>query len=596
MADVSEHKLTKDQLENTAYLAESRMKERLSGVVSSPPSGTNPSHIVRGQSNAGVTTYSIHPDGKIDVNFTRHDGGSSTTTIRPDGSLSKTDLNTRDTLGLTSTEEGRLTQASWQEADAFKKANFPHAKTLAERGAAIDERAKVTAFKEIEGHKTGTIGVQDAANEVKANNLANDLEQDAKMMKSGTLSTERASQLATIMADNGVTDPAKLQSGLEDYIGRLRGKEGPQMIEKMSATAEGSANLNRLLGQGTPNPTRESAKVFQHPAAQSAPAPATPAAPAATAPAATAPSTAPAHAPDSAAANPSSFGDLMKKDASFGEKDAGATKVAAEVLEHPGATNAFMKAARKVAGKAALPLGLGLAAHEASAKDALAQNAVAQGQMSPEALTQYRAIQGAQMATVADPTVIGGELAVQATYKKFAEANNLSPQLAESLRPSALTDALPDVKQLTRNDLSSQQNKFDDIYDGISRIKPDDLPPESRPALEALQENKNRITATEQKLDGKAGQAGPGGFDRSKELSNLERYQTSYKQVYDDLDRDGQLNGISEHLKNKAEPSAPAPAPTPENAPSLAASNDENYGNTSRPVPARPAAAAPGMS
>lgn len=579
MADVSENKLTRGQLENTAYLAESRMKERLSGVVSSPPSGPNSPHIVRGQSNAGVTTYSIHPDGKIDVNFTRHDGGASTTTIKPDGSLSRTELNTKDTSGLTSKEESSLTQASRQEADAFKKANFPHATTLAERGAAIDERAKVTAFKEIEGHKTGTIGLQDAANEVKANTLANALEQDLKMMKSGTLSTERTSQIATTMAANGVTDPAKLQSGLEDYIGRLRGKEGPQMIEKMSATAEGSADFNRLLGQGTPNPTRESAKVFQHPAAQSAPAPA------ATAPA--------APAPDSAAANASSFDDLMKKDASFGEKGA---KVATEVLEHPGVTKTFMKAAEKVVGKVALPLGLGLAAHEASAKDAIAQDAVAQGQMSPEALTQYRAIQGAQMATVADPTVIGGELAVRAAYNEFAKANNLSPQLAESLRPSALTDALPEVKQLTRNDLSSKQNKFDDIYDGISRIKPDDLPPEDRPALEALQENKNRITATEQKLDGKAGQAGPGGFDRGKEMSNLEKYQQSYQQVYDDLDRDGQLNGISEHLKNKAEPSAPAPAPTPENAPSLAASNDENYGNTPRPVPARPAAAAPGMS
>lgn len=242
------------------------------------------------------------------------------------------------------------------------------------------------------------------------------------------------------------------------------------------------------------------------------------------------------------------FGTLLKGEASFGREAAAAARV---VEDGAGAIKTF----GKVAGHIAAPIGLGLAAHEASAKGAEAERAVSEGRLSAEALPEYYAIHAAQAATVFDPSIVAGEQGVQKAYSDFAARHKLDPELKESLRPSALTDVLPTVKRMGPDDLSDAQNQFDAVYEGVSRIKPEDLAPEDRPALEALQENKRRITETESQLEGRSGQAG--GFDRSLALSKLGTYQKEYKVVYDDLKSSGQIDGIARRIDEDARESKP---------------------------------------
>lgn len=492
------------------------------------------------------TTYAIDSSGTLTVTRKYADPGKndfSVTTIRPNGTSSEQYINNGDTEFFADDRKalqhknalssGSKTDAKFvQESVLGVKGGQNPSRTAANMGEAIEARADVRLAQIQSGKVIASQTLQETTDRLTADRIADKLDQVAK----GEMSLKETQDVMNALGDKA--SPEAFKTGASAYADRLRGAEGTKLVSEMRSTVwqkEGADLLGGLL-------TRDA--------------------------------------------------NLGKEAAALGKE----TKVAAGVLEHPGLAGPFLKATGKVVGKVAAPLGLAIAAHEASAKDAIAQDAVEHGQMSPEALTQYRALQGAQMATVVDPTIVGGEMAVQATYKEFAKSNNLSSELAEALRPSALSDALPEVKQLSRADLSDKQNRFDDIYDGISKVKPEDVSPEDRPALEALQENKSLITGTEQKLDGKVGQSGTDGFDRGKELANLDRYQQQYQQVYDDLDRSGQLDGIAAHIvgKEQTPSSAPAaPVATPENAPSMAASNDEIYDTAQQTRLSAPRPAAP---
>lgn len=560
MADTSAKPgLTDRQLEDAIALLEDDMGKSGMRNIEKPKGASlngGPALAIEGVKNDIHTTYKIDSLGNIEVSKKYiYDDTTVATRIPPNGKIpvsekGKTIRNT-DSGFLDEKKIGALRAGSIQDAQkahSHEVLNLGPAnefRTVEDMGKSIDERARVRFPEKYDNERMGNEVVHGIMREEASRPEANALAETFERYASGKTTVEETNGIMAVMQSEGITDPEKFKTAAKDYADRLRGAEGSKLVGELRESAQAKEGAKLLSG-------------------------------------------------------------LLERSPSFGKEAAALgkeTKVATEALEHSGAVVKIFSKAAKVLPVVGTAVAISANAAEASEKNAIAQDAVEHGQMSPEALTEYRGIQAAQMATVVDPTVIGGEMAVQKGYKAFAEANNLSPELAESLRPSALTDVVPEVKQLSPADLSAEQNKFDRIYDGVSNIKPEDLPPENRPALEALQENKSLITATEQKLDGKAGQLGADGFDRGKELANLDKYQQQYKEVYDDLDQSGQLDGIDNHIAAQKEQKAPAAtadtaiAATQEKTPPIAA-NDEEYGQSpsqtaARPPASRPAASAP---
>jgi hypothetical protein len=226
-----------------------------------------------------------------------------------------------------------------------------------------------------------------------------------------------------------------------------------------------------------------------------------------------------------------------------------------QTAEHASLAGKFGKAA----GKVVLPLGVAFAVTEANAKDGIAQEAVTQGRMPPEALNQYRGIQAAQLTTLADPTVVGGEMAVQKTYATFADEHHLDPQLREALRPSALSDLVPEVKPIT---LDQKQQAFFDTFDRL----PDKVQPGMPPEVESLVEAKGMVRQGEANLT-TAQNASPGATDKTRSLSEAQRgldtAQSLYQEQYDTLEKSGQLKETVEPWLEANTASADAKPPTP---------------------------------
>lgn len=83
-------------------------------------------------------------------------------------------------------------------------------------------------------------------------------------------------------------------------------------------------------------------------------------------------------------------------------------------------------------------IGVGINTAEAAELKDKANAFVQNNQLSPDAMTAYTAILGGHAAQGADPSIVGGEAAVQGAYALWREQYNVSNDVSAALQPSSL--------------------------------------------------------------------------------------------------------------------------------------------------------------
>lgn len=152
---------------------------------------------------------------------------------------------------------------------------------------------------------------------------------------------------------------------------------------------------------------------------------------------------------------------------------------------------------------------------------------------NPEAMAEYAAVLGAHAGQMTwDPSLVGGEVAIQKWFDSFAERHGLSPEVAETLRPSSV---LRDITGSSR--MSSEMNLFHKVYDRI----PDDLSETMSPELQTMVQLKQQIEAAGENFD-KVRTSIPVDMVAKQEAEKaLEEAQKRYTEQYDEYAQSGAL-------------------------------------------------------
>lgn len=105
------------------------------------------------------------------------------------------------------------------------------------------------------------------------------------------------------------------------------------------------------------------------------------------------------------------------------------------------AASPFLQGAKKLGliALGSLPI-VGLLADTAEAQelDGKVQAAITRGEISEGALLEYHTILAGKIAAGFDPSVLGGDIGVQAAFNDWAERNHVQGELREALQPSSL--------------------------------------------------------------------------------------------------------------------------------------------------------------
>lgn len=187
------------------------------------------------------------------------------------------------------------------------------------------------------------------------------------------------------------------------------------------------------------------------------------------------------------------------------------------------------------------PLGAVGAGIEVAILGKEAQAAVAGGQISNEALAEYAAGLSAHAAQMTfDPTLVGGEIAVQEWFDDFAQRHELSDELAENLRPSSLLRDIASSPQVT-----AEQKLFVKIYDSLPEDVTEDMPPE----LQTMVQLKQQIVAAEHNYENATMKMGTLGQDIMQErLQAEQRLDESQRRFVQQYDEYAQSGALQEHV------------------------------------------------
>ncbi len=255
--------------------------------------------------------------------------------------------------------------------------------------------------------------------------------------------------------------------------------------------------------------------------------------------------------------------------------------VAAQAAPGGGGLGGYVADAARMFSKVAKllgPLGAVGAGIEAFVLGREAQAAVADGEISQEALAEYAAVLTAHTSQATfDPTLVGGEVPVQAWYDDFVERHGLSPEMAERLEPSSLLEDIAGSPQV-----SAEQQLFVTIYDAL----PAELDESMSPEMQTLVQMKQQVEAAQDSLDHARSTpitlGSDGMLQRQEAQTRLAEAEQRFAQQYEEF---AQNASLQEHVMadlGLGEPAMPEPAPDtqPEPAESPAVASTERQHDT----------------
>lgn len=205
----------------------------------------------------------------------------------------------------------------------------------------------------------------------------------------------------------------------------------------------------------------------------------------------------------------------------------------------------FLKGGVKVGGKVFKVAAVGIVAAEVLALTNKAEAAELDGRLPKEAVDEYKNILAGQAATVADPTIILGEAAVQASYIDWAKKYIKDPKLEAELRPSSVLEALgmpmPTVAETKRSEFYQKLPDRDDA----------NLPPDIRELVQAKQEIKQAVQALVKEKSGfwnAMASAGSYGYNNDaalypEQMKAIEQAQEKFNALYQQKLDAGKLDG-----------------------------------------------------
>lgn len=200
-----------------------------------------------------------------------------------------------------------------------------------------------------------------------------------------------------------------------------------------------------------------------------------------------------------------------------------------------------LKIVGKGAGHALVALGVGLAGYEAFGLNNSAEAAEQQGLISKDALLEYRGIIATHVAqSTADPSIVGGETAVQGAYELWAKKNNIPEILKKELEPSSLIEMVTGKQILKMTEPSKEE-----VYNALPDM--DDPAIANNPEMQMLCECKNHINAIDQKLL---------KTKNPDEMNKLMDQQAAASSIFDEryaeLKTHGGIQHVYEHIEQNA--------------------------------------------
>lgn len=150
----------------------------------------------------------------------------------------------------------------------------------------------------------------------------------------------------------------------------------------------------------------------------------------------------------------------------------------AKATDVAGDTLKFLGKAAKVLG----PLGIFGAGVEAAQLEGKLQEAIDYGLVDEEAALEYSAILTAHVGQgTLDPTLVGGEAAVQQAFEEWADKYNIPTYIKEELEPGSL------IEMVTGDIRMGHDAELSTIKEHLPRDLPDNAPPEAYALAEHLQ-------------------------------------------------------------------------------------------------------------
>lgn len=241
-------------------------------------------------------------------------------------------------------------------------------------------------------------------------------------------------------------------------------------------------------------------------------------------------------------------------------KEAVLAEEAAKAASSGGKFMKGIKGGAKVGGKVLKVAAVGIIAAEVLGLTNKAEAAQLDGRLSQEAVDAYKNILAGQAATIADPTIVLGEAAVQASYIDWAKKYIKDPKLEAELRPSSLLEALgmpmPTVAETKRSEFYQKLPDKDDAG----------LPPDIRELVKAKQEIRQAVQALVKEKSGfwnAMASAGSYGYNNDAALypaqtKAIEDAQEKFNALYQQKLDAGKLDGWNG--QGGAAPAKPAQA------------------------------------
>lgn len=216
-----------------------------------------------------------------------------------------------------------------------------------------------------------------------------------------------------------------------------------------------------------------------------------------------------------------------------------------KVADITGDTLKFLGKASKVLG----PIGVAAASAEAAELGGKMRDAVQYGLISEDAAMAYDAMLAAHVAQATiDPSLVGGEVAIQQAFEEWADAYNIPAYVKEELEPGSL------IEMITGDIRLGQDAELSDIKENLPRELPLDAPPEVHALANAL----NRIDAIRDR-EYKGGSARMFNKNKNEDLRAARQY---LEDLYEEMREHGGLEHVTEYLaelETESQDESPAP-------------------------------------